>query len=205
MHHHRLSFLFVFLAWAALATSFLNNDFSVANVAQHSNLRLPAHYRFAASWGSHEGSMLLWALMLGGWTFAVSLRSRHLPDEMVARVIGVMGLVSFGFLLFLLLTSNPFDRLFPPAQDGRDPTKAKEAAVAAFIAFVEGHARRRPVVLLLSDIHWADDDLLALVGSPLVALARFPVVILATARQALRDRWAPPRPSTAGGRPVCVP
>ena len=74
-------FLFVFLAWAALAASFVNHDFSVANVAQHSNLRLPAHYRLAASWGSHEGSMLLWALMLGGWTAAVALLSRHLPES----------------------------------------------------------------------------------------------------------------------------
>jgi cytochrome c-type biogenesis protein CcmF len=113
-------FLFVVLAWGALATSFVNNDFSVANVAQHSNLSLPVHYRFAASWGSHEGSMLLWALMLGGWTAAVALLSRHLPDRIAARVIGIMGLISIGFLLFILTTSNPFDRLLPPAQDGRD-------------------------------------------------------------------------------------
>jgi cytochrome c-type biogenesis protein CcmF len=92
----------------------------VANVATNSNSQLPIQYKIAATWGSHEGSMLLWVFMLSGWTLAVSLRSRHLPSEMVARVIGVMGLVSFGFLLFMLLTSNPFDRLFPPAQDGRD-------------------------------------------------------------------------------------
>ncbi|MDH5264990.1 MAG: heme lyase CcmF/NrfE family subunit, partial [Betaproteobacteria bacterium] len=113
-------FLFVFLAWVALATSFLNHDFSVANVANHSNLRLPAHYRLAASWGSHEGSMLLWALMLGGWTSAVALLSRHLPERIAARVIGIMGLISVGFLLFIITTSNPFDRLLPPAEDGRD-------------------------------------------------------------------------------------
>ncbi|PWB58822.1 MAG: c-type cytochrome biogenesis protein CcmF, partial [Betaproteobacteria bacterium] len=113
-------FLFVFLAWAALAASFLNHDFSVANVAQHSNLRLPAHYRLAASWGSHEGSMLLWALMLGGWTAAVALLSRHLPERIAARVIGIMGLISIGFLLFIITTSNPFERLLPPAEDGRD-------------------------------------------------------------------------------------
>ncbi|MGE0358184.1 MAG: heme lyase CcmF/NrfE family subunit [Burkholderiales bacterium] len=113
-------FLFVLLAWAALATSFVNNDFSVANVAQHSNLSLPVHYRFAASWGSHEGSMLLWALMLGGWTAAVALLSRHLPERIAARVIGIMGLISVGFLLFILTTSNPFERLLPPAADGRD-------------------------------------------------------------------------------------
>ena len=113
-------FLFVLLAWAALATSFVNHDFSVANVANHSNLRLPTHYRLAASWGSHEGSMLLWALMLGGWTSAVALLSRHLPERIAARVIGIMGLISVGFLLFIITTSNPFERLLPPAEDGRD-------------------------------------------------------------------------------------
>ena len=113
-------FLFVLAAFAALAASFLRNDFSLVNVASHSNSQLPAAYRFAASWGSHEGSMLLWTLMLSGWTFAVALLSRHLPERMLARVLGVMGLVSAGFLLFILLTSNPFERLLPPAEDGRD-------------------------------------------------------------------------------------
>jgi cytochrome c-type biogenesis protein CcmF len=113
-------FLFVLAAFAALATSFLQNDFSVQNVASHSNSQLPAQYRFAATWGSHEGSMLLWTLMLAGWSFAVSIFSRHLPERMVSRVLGVMGLVSAGFLLFILLTSNPFERLFPAAQDGSD-------------------------------------------------------------------------------------
>jgi len=113
-------FLFVLAAFAALAYSFVTNDFSVANVASHSNSGLPAHYRFAASWGSHEGSMLLWTLMLAGWTFAVAIASQHLPARMAARVIGVLGLTSAGFLLFVLLTSNPFDRLIPAAADGRD-------------------------------------------------------------------------------------
>jgi len=112
--------LFVALAFGCLAWSFVNNDFSVLNVATNSNSQLPVHYRFAATWGSHEGSMLLWMLMLAGWSTAVSLASRHLPDEMVARVLGVMGFVSAGFLLFLLLTSNPFERLIPAAADGRD-------------------------------------------------------------------------------------
>jgi len=113
-------FVFVAIAFACLAWSFVTNDFSVLNVASHSNSQLPLPYRFAATWGSHEGSMLLWVLMLAGWTLAVTLRSRHLPAELVARVLGVMGLLSLGFLLFMLLTSNPFDRLFPPAPDGRD-------------------------------------------------------------------------------------
>ncbi|HQR75966.1 MAG TPA: heme lyase CcmF/NrfE family subunit [Burkholderiaceae bacterium] len=111
---------FVTLAAACLVWSFIQNDFSVVNVASHSNSQLPLHYRIAASWGSHEGSMLLWVLILAWWTLAVATFSRHLPDDMLARVIGVQGVISIGFLLFMLLTSNPFDRLFPPAPDGRD-------------------------------------------------------------------------------------
>ena len=113
-------FIFVTIAFGCLAYSFITNDFSVLNVATNSNSQLPLHYRLAATWGSHEGSLLLWALMLAVWTAAVSLFSRHLPEEMVARVIGVMGFISFGFLLFMLLTSNPFARLFPVPPDGRD-------------------------------------------------------------------------------------
>jgi cytochrome c-type biogenesis protein CcmF len=113
-------FVFVAFAFGCLAYSFLVSDFSVQNVASNSNSQLPAHYRFAATWGSHEGSLLLWTLMLAGWTFAVTLFSRNLPQEVVARVLAVMGLVSVGFLLFMLLTSNPFDRLIPAAQEGRD-------------------------------------------------------------------------------------
>jgi cytochrome c-type biogenesis protein CcmF len=113
-------FLFVLFAWACLALSFVNNDFSVLNVATNSNSQLPLQYRIAASWGSHEGSMLLWVLMLSSWGIAVAAWSRHLPDEMVARVLGVMGLVAVGFLLFMLVTSDPFDRLFPIPADGRD-------------------------------------------------------------------------------------
>ena len=107
-------------AVAARASSPVVRDFSVRNVASHSNSKLPAHYRFAATWGSHEGSILLWALMLGGWTFAVALLSRRLPERFTARVLGVMGLLSVGFLLFILLTSNPFERLLPAAEDGSD-------------------------------------------------------------------------------------
>jgi cytochrome c-type biogenesis protein CcmF len=113
-------FVFVAIAFVCLAWSFAGNDFSVLNVASNSNSQLPLHYRIAATWGSHEGSLLLWVLMLTVWTVAVTVFSRRLPEEMVARVIGVMGLISVGFLLFMLLTSNPFERLFPPAADGRD-------------------------------------------------------------------------------------
>ncbi|HEX6042929.1 MAG TPA: heme lyase CcmF/NrfE family subunit [Pyrinomonadaceae bacterium] len=113
-------FIFVAIAFSCLAYSFITNDFSVLNVATNSNSQLPLHYRLAATWGSHEGSLLLWTLMLGLWTVAVSLFSRHLPEEMTARVLSVMGIVSVGFLLFMLLTSNPFARLFPVPPDGRD-------------------------------------------------------------------------------------
>ena len=113
-------FIFIAIAFSCLAYSFITNDFSVLNVATNSNSRLPLHYRLAATWGSHEGSLLLWSLMLSLWTVAVSLFSKHLPREMVARVLSVMGMVSIGFILFMLLTSNPFDRLIPAAPDGRD-------------------------------------------------------------------------------------
>jgi len=113
-------FVFVAMAFGCLAWSFYSSDFSVLNVANNSNSALPVHYRIAAAWGSHEGSLLLWMLMLTAWMVAVSVFSRSLPDEMVARVLGVMGLISVGFLSFLLFTSNPFERLLPAAADGRD-------------------------------------------------------------------------------------
>ena len=116
----RGQFVFVAIAFVCLAWSFATNDFSVLNVATNSNSQLPLQYRIAATWGSHEGSILLWVLMLGLWTTAVTFFSRHLPEEMAARVLGVMGLVSSGFLLFTILTSSPFVRLLPAAEDGRD-------------------------------------------------------------------------------------
>jgi cytochrome c-type biogenesis protein CcmF len=115
-----LQFVLVAFAFGALATSFLNNDFSVLYVSQHSNSLLPKPYQFAAVWGGHEGSLLLWVLMLALWSGAVALFSRSLPLDMVARVLSVLGLISVGFLLFILATSNPFERLLPAAPDGRD-------------------------------------------------------------------------------------
>jgi cytochrome c-type biogenesis protein CcmF len=112
--------LLVAFAFGCLTYAFVNNDFSVAYVADHSNSALPLHYRVSGVWGGHEGSLLLWTLMLGVWMSAVSWFSGHLPEEMTARVLGVMGIVSLGFLAFMLFTSNPFDRQFPPAIDGRD-------------------------------------------------------------------------------------
>lgn len=115
-----LQFALVAFAFGALAAAFLNNDFSVLYVSQHSNSLLPKMYQFSAVWGGHEGSLLLWVLLLSVWTVAVAAFSRSLPLDMVARVIGVLGLISVGFLLFILITSNPFERLLPAAMDGKD-------------------------------------------------------------------------------------
>ena len=114
--------LFVGLAYAALTHAFTSNDFSVRYVAEHSNSTLPLVYRFTAVWGGHEGSILLWVLILAGWTAAVATFSRSLDALTLGRILGVMGLVSTGFLLFTLLTSNPFLRLLPGALDGQDLT-----------------------------------------------------------------------------------
>jgi cytochrome c-type biogenesis protein CcmF len=113
-------FLLIAIAFGCLAYAFMTNDFSVAYVAHHSNTHLPDLYRFSAVWGGHEGSLLLWILMLAGWGLAVAAFSRQLPDAMVARVLGVLGLVTVGLLAFVLFTSNPFDRLFPTPAEGRD-------------------------------------------------------------------------------------
>ncbi|MBI4693452.1 MAG: heme lyase CcmF/NrfE family subunit [Gammaproteobacteria bacterium] len=113
-------FVFLLFGILCLAASFVANDFSVSYVAQHSNSALPLVYRISAVWGGHEGSLLLWAFILSGWGTAVSLRSAALPASFVARVLAVMGLVGAGFELFMLLTSNPFDRLLPAAVEGVD-------------------------------------------------------------------------------------
>ncbi len=107
-------------AFICLAASFVRHDFSVLYVASNSNSALPLQYRLAGVWGGHEGSLLLWLLMLNVWTVAVATCSASLPRVFVARILAVLGLVAAGFLLFTLLTSNPFDRLLPPAPDGRD-------------------------------------------------------------------------------------
>lgn len=112
--------LFCLIAFLCLGWSFYVSDFSVMNVANNSNSMLPWFYRLSATWGSHEGSILLWTLLLALWGLAIALFSRRLPDEVMARVIGVMGLISVGLTLFMLLTSDPFIRLFPAAHEGRD-------------------------------------------------------------------------------------
>ena len=113
-------FLLVALGYACLTAAFVQNDFSVLYVASHSNSALPLPYRIAGVWGGHEGSLLLWVLMLALWMQAVVRFSRHLPQPVLARILAVMGLVTVGFLLFMLLTSNPFERLVPAPADGRD-------------------------------------------------------------------------------------
>lgn len=114
-------FAFLLFSFGCLTYAFMIDDFSVAYVANNSNSALPWYYKFSAVWGAHEGSLLLWSLILAGWTFAVSIFSRQLPEVMLARVLSVMGLISIGFLLFLILTSNPFERLLPNIPlDGRD-------------------------------------------------------------------------------------
>ena len=113
-------FAFVLLSFVALALAFVKNDFSVLYVAQNSNSALPIAYRIAAVWGAHEGSLLLWILILAGWTMAFALRTRELPREYASRALGILGLVSVGFMLFTLFTSNPFERLPVAPMDGRD-------------------------------------------------------------------------------------
>jgi cytochrome c-type biogenesis protein CcmF len=114
-----LFFLTAF-SFACLTYAFYTNDFSVSYVAQHSNSKLPDMYRIAGVWGGHEGSLLLWLMMLSSWMLAVSIFSRQLPDAMVSRVLGILGLIAVGFLLFMLITSNPFLRLSDIPADGKD-------------------------------------------------------------------------------------
>ncbi|HJS21340.1 MAG TPA: heme lyase CcmF/NrfE family subunit [Steroidobacteraceae bacterium] len=113
-------FVFLALAFGCLVTAFLQHDFSVAYVAQNSNSALPAYYRVAAVWGAHEGSLLLWIVVLSIWSLAVAAFSRALPTQFLSRVLGVLGLVSAGFMSFTLATSNPFLRLQPAVAEGND-------------------------------------------------------------------------------------
>ena len=113
-------FVFVAIAFGLLATAFLQNDFSVAYVATNSNSLLPTPLRFSAVWGGHEGSLLLWVLILNLWSVAVAAFSNSLPRDFMARVLSVLGIVSVGFLLFTMFTSNPFDRHLPALAEGQD-------------------------------------------------------------------------------------
>jgi len=106
-------FVFIAMAFACLVYAFISNDFSILYVAENSNTHLPLAYRICAVWGAHEGSLLLWVFILSAWMMGVVIFSKRLPDDMLARVLAVMGMISFGFLLFLLMTSDPFARLLP--------------------------------------------------------------------------------------------
>ncbi|MEQ1598287.1 MAG: heme lyase CcmF/NrfE family subunit [Methylotenera sp.] len=116
----RAQFVFIIISFICLDYAFYANDFSVLYVASNSNSHLPLAFRLAALWGGHEGSMLLWVTILGVWTMAVTLFAKTLPDSFRIRLISVMGMVSIGFLAFIIFTSNPFERLIPAALDGRD-------------------------------------------------------------------------------------
>lgn len=114
-------FAMLLFSFGCLTYAFMVDDFSVAYVASNSNSALPWYYKFSAVWGAHEGSLLLWALILGGWTFAVAVFSKDLPQVLLARVLSVLGWIAIGFLLFMLVTSNPFERLLPNVPvDGND-------------------------------------------------------------------------------------
>ena len=118
-------FVFLSISILILAYAFVTDDFSVQFVAQHSNTLLPARYKMTAVWGGHEGSFLLWTFMLGGWMLAVSIFSKSMPIDFVARVLGVLGILCTAYILFMLATSNPFDRIVPlPPQDGADLNSA---------------------------------------------------------------------------------
>lgn len=111
-------FFFVGLAFAILTFAFINDDFSVRYVAQHGNTEMPLVYKISAVWGAHEGSLLLWVMLLAVWGAALTLFTKSIPIEMLSRVIAVMGMISIGFLAFLLFTSNPFIRLYPIVSEG---------------------------------------------------------------------------------------
>ncbi len=114
-------FLTVFASFLVLVQAFIVNDFTVAYVASNSNTELPVWYRVAATWGAHEGSLMLWVLLMSGWTFAVALLSGGMPKDALARVLSVMGMINVGFLLFIIFTSNPFTRTLPDFPiEGRD-------------------------------------------------------------------------------------
>jgi cytochrome c-type biogenesis protein CcmF len=117
--------VFLGISISILAYAFVADDFSVSFVALHSNTLLPMRYKLTAVWGGHEGSFLLWTFMLAGWMLAVGIYSKSMPLEFVSRVLGVLGILIFSYILFMLATSNPFDRIVPlPPADGADLNSA---------------------------------------------------------------------------------
>ena len=113
-------FFFILFSYVCLTWAFIQSDFSVQLAASNSHAETPIMYKITGVWGNHEGSLLLWAMSLSLWTVAVTVFSRHLPDAFLARVLGVLGMVSAGFISFTLVTSNPFERLLPGVAEGRD-------------------------------------------------------------------------------------
>ena len=113
-------FVLMLFAFASLAYAFLTDDFSIKYVADHSNTNMPQVFKFSALWGAHEGSLLLWGFILSVWGFAVSIFSKGLPLDYIARVLSIMGMISIGFLSFMLFTSNPFQELFPAVAQGKE-------------------------------------------------------------------------------------
>ena len=113
-------FFFILFSYVCLTWAFITSDFSVQLAASNSHAETPVMYKITGVWGNHEGSLLLWAMSLSLWTVAVTVFSRHLPDAFLARVLGVLGMVSAGFISFTLVTSNPFERLLPGVAEGRD-------------------------------------------------------------------------------------
>lgn len=114
-------FVFLSISLFILGYSFVTDDFSVQFVANHSNTLLPLQYKVTAVWGGHEGSFLFWTWMLAAWMLAVTIFSKAMPEDFVARVLAIMGLICVGYTLFMLATSNPFDRVLPlPPADGAD-------------------------------------------------------------------------------------
>ena len=114
-------FVFLGISIAILTYAFASDDFSVQFVALHSNSALPLQYKLTAVWGGHEGSFLLWTFMVAVWMLAVAIFSKSMPIDFVARVLGVLGILCSGYILFMLATSNPFDRIVPlPPLDGTD-------------------------------------------------------------------------------------
>ncbi|MBT8114229.1 MAG: cytochrome c biogenesis protein CcsA, partial [Arenicella sp.] len=115
-----VQWLLTVIAYICLTIAFINHDYSISYVANNSNNAQPLVYRISAVWGAHEGSLLLWILMLSSWTALVARFSHGIPRDMVARVLGVLGFVSIGFISFTLFTSNPFERLLDVPFDGRE-------------------------------------------------------------------------------------
>jgi cytochrome c-type biogenesis protein CcmF len=113
-----LQLLLVSISYLALTSTFITGDYSVLYAANTSNSQLPMIYKISGVWGGHEGSILLWVWVLAIWTGAVAIFSKHMPAVLLSRVLSILGMISIGFLLFVLLTSNPFERLFPVPMDG---------------------------------------------------------------------------------------